>query len=125
MVACFGRSQKYLAGLMRRLDAGKGSAAIRSRGRFAQALSPLERRTGPSALAICGPSIKNPGYIQVALPKTAQPASHRGGLSMLRQSTRRIYRSALGVLGLTMVAGAFGLGVVVAQQQMPTTKVTP
>jgi quercetin dioxygenase-like cupin family protein len=44
---------------------------------------------------------------------------------MLRQSTRRIYRSAVGVLGLTMVAGAFGLGVVVAQQQMPTTKVTP
>ena len=43
---------------------------------------------------------------------------------MLRQSTRRIYRSALGVLGLTMVAGAFGLGVVVAQQQMPATKVT-
>jgi quercetin dioxygenase-like cupin family protein len=44
---------------------------------------------------------------------------------MLLQSTRKIYRSAVGVLGLTMVAGAFGLGVVVAQQQMPTTKVTP
>jgi quercetin dioxygenase-like cupin family protein len=43
---------------------------------------------------------------------------------MLFQSTRRIYRSAVGVLGLTMVAGAFGLGVVVAQQQMPATKVT-
>jgi quercetin dioxygenase-like cupin family protein len=43
---------------------------------------------------------------------------------MLLQSTRRIYRSAVGVLGLTMVAGAFGLGVVVAQQQMPATKVT-
>jgi hypothetical protein len=44
---------------------------------------------------------------------------------MLLQSTRRIYRSAVGVLSLTVVAGAFGLGVVVAQQQMPTTKVTP
>jgi quercetin dioxygenase-like cupin family protein len=43
---------------------------------------------------------------------------------MLLQSTRRIYRSAVGVLSLTVVAGAFGLGVVVAQQQMPTTKVT-
>jgi quercetin dioxygenase-like cupin family protein len=41
------------------------------------------------------------------------------------QSRRRIYRSAVGVLGLATVAGAFGLGVVVAQQQMPATKVTP
>jgi quercetin dioxygenase-like cupin family protein len=44
---------------------------------------------------------------------------------MLLQSTRRIYRSAVGVLGLAMLAGTFGLGVVVAQQQMPATKVTP
>jgi quercetin dioxygenase-like cupin family protein len=43
---------------------------------------------------------------------------------MLLQSTRRIYRSAVGVLGLAMLAGTFGLGVVVAQQQMPATKVT-
>jgi quercetin dioxygenase-like cupin family protein len=44
---------------------------------------------------------------------------------MLLQSTRRIYRSAGGVLGLTVIAGAFGLGVVMAQQQMPATKATP
>jgi hypothetical protein len=36
-----------------------------------------------------------------------------------------VNRSAVGVLGLAMLAGAFGLGVVVAQQQTPATKVIP
>jgi quercetin dioxygenase-like cupin family protein len=44
---------------------------------------------------------------------------------MLLQSTPKIYRSAVGVLGLAVAAGAFGLGVVVAQQRVPATKVTP
>jgi len=41
------------------------------------------------------------------------------------QSTRRFDRSAVGVLGLAGLVGALGLGVVVAQQQMPATKITP
>jgi quercetin dioxygenase-like cupin family protein len=44
---------------------------------------------------------------------------------MLLQSSPKIYRSAVGVLGLAVAAGAFGLGVVVAQQLVPATKVTP
>ena len=41
------------------------------------------------------------------------------------QSTRRLDRSAVGVFGLAVLVGALGLGVVVAQQQTPATKVTP
>ena len=41
------------------------------------------------------------------------------------QSTRRLHRSAVGVLGLAVFAGAVGLGVVMARQQTPATKVTP
>jgi quercetin dioxygenase-like cupin family protein len=37
----------------------------------------------------------------------------------------RPYRSAIGLLCCAILAGAFGLGVVVAQQQTPTTKITP
>lgn len=41
------------------------------------------------------------------------------------QSTRRLDRSAAGVLGLVVLVGGLGLGVVMAQQQAPATKVTP
>jgi quercetin dioxygenase-like cupin family protein len=41
------------------------------------------------------------------------------------QSTRKLHRSAVGFLGLTVFAGAIGLGVVPAQQQTPATRVTP
>jgi quercetin dioxygenase-like cupin family protein len=41
------------------------------------------------------------------------------------QSTLGLHRSAVGVLGFAALAGAFGLGGVVAQQQTPATKVTP
>jgi quercetin dioxygenase-like cupin family protein len=41
------------------------------------------------------------------------------------QSTRTLHLSVVGGLGLAVLAGVFGLGVVVAQQQTPATKVTP
>ena len=37
----------------------------------------------------------------------------------------RPYRSAIGLLCFATLVGTFGLGVVVAQQQAPTTKITP
>lgn len=37
----------------------------------------------------------------------------------------RLYRAATGFLCFAALIGAFGLGVVVAQQQTPTTKITP
>jgi quercetin dioxygenase-like cupin family protein len=37
----------------------------------------------------------------------------------------RLYRSAIGLLCFAVLVGTFGLGVVVAQQQTPTTKITP
>lgn len=42
----------------------------------------------------------------------------------MSQSTRRLHRSAVGALAVAVLAGAFGFGAVVAQQQTPATKVT-
>jgi quercetin dioxygenase-like cupin family protein len=42
----------------------------------------------------------------------------------MSQSNRKLHRSAVGILGLAALVGAFGLGAVVAQQQTPATKVT-
>jgi quercetin dioxygenase-like cupin family protein len=49
---------------------------------------------------------------------------HKEGQSVFQLKPRRRYRSAIGFLCFAMLAGAFGLGVVLAQQ-MPTTKITP
>jgi quercetin dioxygenase-like cupin family protein len=40
------------------------------------------------------------------------------------QSTGKLSRSPVVALGLTALAGAFGMGIVVAQQQAPATRVT-
>ena len=40
------------------------------------------------------------------------------------QSTGKLSRSAVVALGLAALAGAFGMGIVAAQQQAPATRVT-
>ncbi len=42
----------------------------------------------------------------------------------MSQLKSRLYRSAIGLLCFAALAGTFGLGIVVAQQQTPATKIT-
>src|SRR5580692_400142 len=56
----------------------------------------------------------------IKLHEPAHSQEHRS----MSQSNRKLHRSAVGILGLAALVGAFGLGAVVAQQQTPATKVT-